>query len=234
MRDLDILYLTRNRLEFTRMTFGAIVDNTDWRNVKRFVWYDDGSTDGTAEYAAENIDRIPVPSVLRKTALNHPLKVMNDYLRTMQPAELFVKIDNDVMLPPHWLGESLKVMDANPELDLLGLEAFSDPVAGKTRRTYSGARFIGGIGVMRRSAFRLGLPNPYDARYGFQEWQDAMGIVIKGWLQPALPVVLLDRVPFEPYLSLTRKYIANDWARPWAFYTPEDYPWKLLKGVLVV
>jgi len=78
---------------------------------------------------------------------------------------------------------------------------------------------IGGIGVFRRSAFeRFGrpVPNSADGRYGFTEWQwsaidrtysGSFGTpMVKAFIDPPLPVFLLDHLPFEPWRSLSRRY----------------------------
>lgn len=228
MRNLDILYLSKNRLEFTKATFEALLNNTDWSQVKRFIWYDDGSTDGTAAYAYSARERVPVQTELYCTEFGHPVAIMNDYLRG-DPADMFVKVDNDTLLPPQWLTEGLRVMDRTPQLGLLGIEAFSKPVAGRYFRSYDPCRHIGGIGFIRKSAFAYGLPSPYGQRYGFTEWQESQGIVLKGWLKPALPVVLLDRVADEPWATLSQHYIAMGWQRHWPPYIETDFPWQVIQ-----
>ena len=68
---------------------------------------------------------------------------------------------------------------------------------------------IGGIGVFRRSAFeRFGrpVPNSQDGRYGFTEWQWQNPAMVKAFIDPPLPVFLLDHLPFEPWVSLSAKY----------------------------
>jgi hypothetical protein len=68
---------------------------------------------------------------------------------------------------------------------------------------------IGGIGVFRRSAFeRFGrpVPNSKDGRYGMTEWQWNNPSMVKAFIDPPLPVFLLDHLPFEPWRSLSRRY----------------------------
>ena len=68
---------------------------------------------------------------------------------------------------------------------------------------------IGGIGIFRRSAFvKYGLPtsNTQDGRYGFTEWQWAHPEMTKAFLDPPLPVFLLDHLPFSPWAELSEKY----------------------------
>ena len=40
----------------------------------------------------------------------------------------------------------------------------------------------------------------------------------RAWIIPDLDVPQLDRLPFEPWLSLAEEYIENGWSRPWGKY----------------
>jgi hypothetical protein len=122
---------------------------------------------------------------------------------------LLAKIDNDVMVPPHWLGESLVVVDRHPELSLLGLEAFHPIVAAPDPdRGYAPADFVSKLGLYRRAAFAASQPVPSQRWYGFAAWQPAQGSrLVRGWINPALPIFLLDRLPFVPWADLTAEYV---------------------------
>ena len=137
--------------------------------------------------------------------------------------EFIAKIDNDTIVPPGWLPACLDLMRRYPTVDLLGIEpwtpdeklfpAWPFPMATapffQDHRRVRPVSHIGGIGVFRRSAFeRLGrpVPNPSDGRYGLTEWQWANPGMVKAFIDPPLPVFLLDHLPFEPWRSLSRKY----------------------------
>lgn len=222
---IDLLFVAKNRREFTIAAAEALLVNTEWSKVDKIRIHDDGSSDGTREYL-ESL-AWPVASEFRRHPVGGPVAVMNDFLSS-PPGELFAKIDNDVLLPPHWLTECLHVMEAAPELDLLGIECTNDyPEAGSesslVRRHYEPAKHIGGIGLMRRRAFRqFGTPQA-DGRMGFTQWQHAFGEVIKGWLKPSLPVALLDHLPMDPWYSLSESYIAKGWQRRGWGQGPEQY-----------
>lgn len=197
---IDILFLTYHRLEFARASMAALLANTDWSLVRRLIIYDD--------------------SVMK---LGGPVAVMNHYLQSGDTTPIFAKIDSDTMVPDGWLNECVAVMDKHPELDLLGIEAFRPVVAGKAERTYDSAQYIGGIGLMRSAAFKtLPQPNGPSGRFGFTAWQEHNPKVKKGWLNPALPVFLLDKLPMEPWAGYSREYVKNGWQRVWPPYTEED------------
>lgn len=205
-----------------------MVANTDWTKVARIIVYDDGSEDGTSDYlihALEQMNARP-ETQFRETKRLGPVAILMDYV-LLGGTDVFARIDNDTMVPPGWLGECLGLLDANPTVDLLGIEARSDVApAGSPPRTVYDGHYIGGIGLMHRRAFRQmaalrPLPHVDGAasRFGFEEWQGSRGDIRKVWIQPPLPVCLLNRVPFEPWASLSREYVEKAWQRAW----PEPY-----------
>lgn len=230
---IDILYLTHNRREFTEASLAALEANTDWSKV-RYLWlYDDRSTDGTAKLlrgVRESQSRIV------ERPYGSPVAAMLDFVSYSEAPDLFAKIDNDTMLPPGWLEACLSVMEEYPELDLLGIE----PPMSRTRAPWdrnglvihpeigAAGRFapcdaIGGIGLMRTRVFRDRAPmRPHSTYGGFTDWQLQNPDVRKGWIVPPLDVFLLDRLPIEPWVSLSREYIAKGWQRPWTNYTMAD------------
>lgn len=161
----------------------------------------------------------PVAADFRAGVFGGPVAIMNDFLKRTD-ADVFAKIDNDTVVPPGWLGECQSVMERCPELDLLGIEVFCTVAPASVERGYQPASYIGGIGLMRRRAFRS-LPDP-EGYFGFTAWQSRHEEVIKGWLDPALPVFLLDRLPIEPWRSLSAAYVDRGWQRKWGFYRPES------------
>lgn len=220
---IDILYLAFNRKAFTVATLGAMLENTDWSQVRRVVLCDDGSSDGTARV----ISGATFPCITERIFTNcqSPVAVMNKFITEMNPPEIFAKIDNDTMLPPGWIGDCLGAMDDG--VDLLGIEArdIQSPCAvleAPAPRSYTKAEFIGGIGLMRTSAFK-GRPLPVpNGRFGFTRWQTDHPEVNKGWLYPSLPVFLIDHLPQEPWKSLSKQYLERGWQRqPWGAYPAE-------------
>ncbi len=215
---LDVLYLAYNRLAFTQHTFPLLLANTDWSLVDRLVVYDDGSKDGTKAWLRDQIGGpLDGPRVVegRVTQFGSPVAVMLDYLSS-STADVFAKIDNDICVPPGWLGTSAAVLDENPEVDLLGLAAgWTGQKTGEP--SYEASSHIGGVGLMRTAAFRR-YPGLYaNGRYGFTEWQHHNSVV-SGWLTPDLPVCQLDLIPDEPWADLARRYVVKGWAREWPKY----------------
>lgn len=224
---VDLLYLAYNRFEFTRETFSALLANTGWDRVHELFVYDDGSSDGTQEWLEEAIKRVPAPHRMVRTRLGSPVAAMAHFIELASAATL-AKTDNDAMLPPGWLEASLGVCGRHPELHFLGIEAmYPHEEASGVERRYAPAEFISGLGLYRRAAFAQSRPRAYQKWFGLEEWQVAQGSgLVRGWIRPALPIFLLDRIPFEPWTGHTSRYVQHRWQRSWPKYDPQCTLWK--------
>lgn len=210
---IDILFPVHNRPEFVEVSRAALETNTDWSKARLLV-HEDPRGAG-------------------------PVAIMNDYL-SRPGSEIFAKIDSDTIVPPGWLEAGLAVMEAHPELGLLGIEpplsrtpapwmrGKREPApegALQNASGYARCESIGGIGFLRRSIFaspdRM-RPHGFHGVGGFTDWQLRHPEVIKGWILPPLQVFLLDRLPIEPWASLSKEYIRKEWQRPWTNYSLAD------------
>lgn len=220
---LDVIYLAWNRREFVECTFPLLLANTDWTLVDRLVVYEDGSTDSTREYLDEAVKQCPVSASLSYLGYGSPPATMNHHFAGT-PAELVAKIDSDIALGPGWLNDAVAVMDASPELELLGLASGWTGVKDGPL-SWAPASHIGGVGLMRTSAFKSRPPIGHDGRFGFTEFQYAHDLT-RGWLTPDPQALQLDLLPFEPWQSLSRRYIAEGWQREWPPYDdPSVWQW---------
>ena len=204
---LDVLYVAWNRLEFTDFSYQMLLANTAWDRVsKRFL--------------AEMAEQAPVPCDFWQDELHSPPAVMNRYVARSE-AEWFAKIDNDIVVPPGWLEAMQEVIDGSPTVELLGMEAGRGlPVTPEWDGVYrfEDGSHMGGVGLLKVDAFRRRVRmKEGDGRFGFTEWQHEYRPV-RGWINPDLPVVSLDRVPFEPWAKLSERYVDKEWQRPWGKY----------------
>lgn len=235
---VDILFPMWNRAEFVEVTLGCLVRNTNWRMVRKLVIYDDGSRPHQLERIAKRIPSptIGVPVDVRHTDRLGPPGVMLDYLRH-DPSEVFVKIDSDIAVPEHWLEDLTAGWD--DQVELLGMEIGMPHGlnAGmgleEGERTWVPARHIGGVGMMRLAAFTGRGPIQPDGRFGFTEWQHTY-TPKRGWIFPEINAPCLDRLPVEPYVSLSHQYEILGWQRSWWKY-PLDASryWDWMEGVTV-
>jgi hypothetical protein len=221
---VDILYLCHGRLEFTKATLPALLQNTDWSRVSEFVVYNDAAPDHplTYDYLHETALDVYEGMTVRDTNIGSPVGVMNHFLARSK-AKMFAKIDNDIVVPPGWLETMLSVLETDPELMLLGMEPGmsgvppwmpgDDPLVC---HTYMPATHIGGVGLMRRKAFDQHPAPVPDGRFGFTEWQHTFEPV-RGWIQPDLRCFPLDMIPADPWPAVTAAYkkvpgLQRDWA----------------------
>lgn len=239
---IDILFLAHNRLEFTIASRASLEINTDWSQVGRLVKYvdvgPDGRDDGTADVVTSFHPGGPT-CYTRVGQFGGPVNIMQEYLREFgTPDGVFAKVDNDVIVPPGWWNAGSHVMAYHPELDLLGIE----PPASRTRSPYGGklppapealmsctmgyapCDSIGGVGFMRCRAFEQGRMRQHSTYGGFTDWQIGNRGVTKGWIVPPLKLFLLDRLPIEPWASVSRGYVAVGWQRPWSNYPESAAP----------
>lgn len=220
----DLVYVAHNRLAFTEATFAALLDNTNWDRVGLLHICDDASTDGTREYLAEQIDIAPTNRMFTSHTFGGPVAAMNyalDHCKT----DVFVKIDNDLLVCPDWLDALLDVLDAAAQLDALGFEpGFGQGLApADASRSFVDARYVGGLGAFRTRVFAQHRPRPHERFFGLTEfWRRHARC---GWLSPDLPCVLLDHLPFDPWRSLAAEYVERGWSRAWSAYPAEmrDY-----------
>lgn len=220
---VDVLYLAWNRLEYTQASFATVLENTDWEHVSRLVVYDDGSTDGTCEWLREAAEQSVADQVVFRTReLRSPPAIMSDYLER-DPARLWAKIDNDIAVPPGWLKPLLAVMDANPDLSVLGMAAGWTGIR-KGKPSYQPSSHIGGVGMFRTE--HIPLPVWSHGRFGWTEMQHKTPGIVTGWVTPDVQAVQLDLIPAEPWDSLADYYVSKRWARWWPKYQdPALWSW---------
>jgi len=230
---IDLLYVAFNRLEMTRESFAALVANTDWSQVARLFVHDDGSTDGTREYLEEAVRVIESDVILHTERLGGPVAAMNWYLDhadETSEVDTFAKIDNDFVVCPRWLDLLLHLHFLNPGIDLYGTEPMMKhprSVDGSLSDwSLTSARHIGGKGLIRYRAFERSGCRPYPhgkhGYQGFTQWQLKHRAVKKAWVTPDIPCFGLDQLPFEPWQSLTDRYVEFGWQRRWGEYDPLD------------
>lgn len=240
---IDIVYLAKGRPEFTKASLDALARNTNWKLVQRLIIY----TDGTKEIET------PIPFfvvlfnkglhedsvIFRPHPVGGPINIMLDAIESGISA-VWAKIDNDVIVPPCWLHRAARVMRNHDELSFLGLEpplsrtpapwangrripSPEDRYEGDGVLTYAPCDAIGGIGLMRTKAFAECDMRQHSTYGGFTDWQLRRKDLVKGWILPPINLFLLDRLPVEPWASLSKQYITAGEQRPWTNYDPADH-----------
>jgi glycosyltransferase involved in cell wall biosynthesis len=223
---IDLMFLAYNRLRFTQESFDTLVRNTDWALVRELAIYDDGSSDGTREWLEAHAVDAHVRTRFVRTDFGSPVSAMGHFIETAG-APLLAKIDNDTMVPPGWLATACGVLDRNPDLHFLGIEAIRPLATGVFEHSVITSRCISGLGLYRRVAFEKSRPVMHARWHGFEEWQAVQQAWLRvGWIDPAIPLFLLDRCPLEPWRSLTDEYVRRGWQRSWDRYPANSPLWR--------
>lgn len=220
----EVLYLSWNRNEFVQETFPRLLTNTDWSQVSKLVAYDDGSEDGALEFLAEAIKACPVEFELRETDHVGPVEIMNRFVEATK-CDWFLKSDSDILLPPGYLEALVQVRDDVPYLEAIGMEAGRTVLPPHPRMPeafrygYTPARHIGGVGLIRTEVLGRRPLMVANGRFGWTEMQEQWN-VSSAWINPDLYCPQMDRLPFEPWLTLSAEYVEKGWSRPWGAYHP--------------
>ncbi len=236
--DIDILFLSHNRYGYTEKALRCLRQNTNWSRVGKVCFWDDQSTDGTLELVRDKASIIGLAA--RHEVQSHEfggsVAPLRRFIRESN-AQYLVKLDCDTCVPPLWLDRCMDVMDRNPDIGLLGLEpALGYSMDPLMRRGWKESTLghVGGIGVFRRRVFEtndpelLDLPVQHQNKYsGWTEWQQQHPQVTKAWLDPGLPVVLLDRIPDGGFREMGKQYVIEGWQRDWSWYEKGEaiYQW---------
>jgi hypothetical protein len=216
---ISLLFPAYNRLAYTQQSSAALMANTDWSLVSEFHVYDDGSELDARVWlhgAALSVRIVSDLSVkFHATSFRSPMGVTLDWIKS-STAPFLAKLDNDTIYPPGWLNVALDVMKRNQDLDMLGLECMRQPVPAVQLmgRGYLPASYVSGLFLGRRKVFEKGLPAD-GGYFGLEEFQQERKIKA-GWILPSLPVFLLDRMPTEPWASLSAEYVRKGWQRSWS------------------
>lgn len=109
---VSIVYVTYNRLEYTKISLGALLqDNVE---CDLYLW-DNGSNDGTIEY----LNEIKDPRIKGRNYSNvnvGPTAAMNYYWGKVK-TEYVSKVDNDCKMSPNW---TEKLVEAHRDIPILG------------------------------------------------------------------------------------------------------------------
>ena len=186
--DTAIMMVTYNRLELTKETIKSIFSLNRPHNL---IIVDNGSTDGTPDYLTNLRYNGSTQSIIlyhNKENLgiaigrNQALKIAND-LNT----KWFCTLDNDVIVPPHFLDEAIEIMEKNPKYGAIGanMEGKDYPLITENGKTFQ-LKQAGNLGtaamVMSRSAHKMvGYFNTQYNAYGLEDSDMGMRIRVAGF-----------------------------------------------------
>lgn len=226
---VDLITFTYNRLAYTRDALSALVENTasyGWDRV-RWIIVENASVDGTREYVRVLKDSRP--------EINIEL-IENDQPRVVAAnmnlaigrcrAPFIAKIDNDILVPPYWLESLKQIVDAFPELAVLGGGGRGDgELIQSDGIGYYPVDNVGGNFLARAESLKCApIESPvgeFDVHApwrfsGFSAWQWRLpeifnGPTAIGWAYPFLAVRHMDNHDY-PHRR-TNEYQALGWGR---------------------
>ncbi len=116
---VNICMVTYNRLEFTRQAIPALLEFTRFPHVITVV--DNGSTDGTVDYL-RGVHKEGIITNLILLKENVGVAKASNLAWIQEPdAQYYMKFDNDIVIQkPNWLEHMVEVIDAIPELAMVG------------------------------------------------------------------------------------------------------------------
>lgn len=125
----NICMVTYNRLNFTRQAIDGLIKFTRYPHVITVV--DNNSQDGIKEYLQELHRKGIIKNLVLLNKNIGVAKASNLAWHLGPDAEYYIKFDNDIVIQkPDWLDEMVKVIEAVPEIGVLGynFEPFSYPI----------------------------------------------------------------------------------------------------------
>jgi len=207
MARCTLLFLTHNRLAYTKRSAEALLacegDFTIW------IW-DNGSTDGTADFVSSlrthpRVERVHLSTV--NAMQNTPFMWVLDECES----PLIGKVDDDCVLPQRWIDPISEALMEHEQLGAIGCWTFWPEDFDETQAVLKIKRFgrhqvltnisIGGTGLLirrqtcRRFLLPVGFAIPVD-----QNGMSASGFV-NGWYYPLIWAEHMDD-PRSPYCMM--------------------------------
>jgi glycosyltransferase involved in cell wall biosynthesis len=207
---IDLLFITYNRLFYTRQSLPALL--ADPSEEFSLTLWDNGSTDGTREYLTSVTDR----RITRKVFSDDNIRLhgaINDIVRRSS-ADLMGVIPDDILMVPGWTRPLAAAHAEVAELGLIGCwhlgpEFFDEEKARHKIQTFGRHRILrhpwtgGGAGLVKLSIVReLG---PLSSSATTDYWvQMALRGYVNGYYYPLIHVEHMDYPWSEHYAYADR------------------------------
>jgi glycosyltransferase involved in cell wall biosynthesis len=188
-----LLYLTFNRLRYAQLSLPRLLEDAS-EDFELVIW-DNGSTDGTADFLRGVKDRRIQELILRPSNEGQAPAIQFAWSQT--EATLCGKVDDDCLLTPGWTRTLTAAHLEIPKLGGIGCwhfmpEDFDASLAHAKIREFAGHRIlvhphIGGTGFLtKRSDYRLF--GPIDPRYLLSNYWVRLAAQgrINGWYIPLI------------------------------------------------
>jgi glycosyltransferase involved in cell wall biosynthesis len=217
---VDLLLITHNRLEYAQRTVATLfADPAPFR----VFWWDNGSTDGTAELCRGHGD----PRIAAKHL--SPTNVMqaapSRWLLDQSRADLIGKVDDDTLVPRGWIEAIAPAVAGHAELGMIGcwtywLEDFENHKEHASKKLVRvGSHcilrniIIGGTAFLMRRTYaeKYFVTNPSGREFPIKRVEMTSDGLISGWYYPLLWAEHMDD-PRSPHCMMNRAGGAGDHA----------------------
>lgn len=157
-KDVDILMITHNRPEYTRLSLKRLLDTCN-DNSRVWVWHN-GTHEDTLE-VVKSMQGHPNFHRFYHSIENKKLIDPTNWLWSNAKGDYLSKVDDDCLLPYGWLETLQKAHEDNPQFGVISCwhffeEDFVPELANKKINTFSGGHqvmqncWVGGSGYMMR------------------------------------------------------------------------------------
>ena len=213
---IPVLYTTYNRLEYTKKTLPALLENTPEGDI---IVIDNGSTDGTVDYLRSYDD--DAFQLILKGSNTGISGAMNTFFEMTTGAEYVAKVDNDTMVHRDWLSNLMTVFDFVPIEILQAAHYFistvyrdwEDLINKRPCRAFNGStlvytKTVGGSGILFK---RNIITEPLIQRdlYGWSDFQ-LSNPQFRRAMFDGVWVDLLDMQGFNQYADdIDREYLVG-------------------------
>lgn len=179
--NVEILYITCGRLEYTKKSLPSVVENAGMDF--SLCIYDNGSDDGTKEFLSDFVKQYKNKIEINFLNENKGISHVTNMFWEKSTAKIIGKIDNDMLMPKNWLRILYSAFISAKDIHILGPctvfpEDVDEELARKRARNVNGVmllqeEYIGGCyiadgNLLRKNRVKI---NPQQYTSGWPELQ---------------------------------------------------------------
>ncbi len=241
-QNIDILMITYNRAEYTKLSLKRLLDTCD-ESMRVWVWHN-GTDERTLEVVASFRDH-PRLFKFHHSVENRKLREPTNWLWSESKGDFVGKVDDDCLVPYHWAHKLRQALVDEQKFGVISCwhffkEDFVSELANKKIKEYAcGHRLmrncsVGGSGYLMKRACvnKMGLLRPKQSFTDYCVKLAAKGW-INGWYYPFLyqehmddpraeHTLLKTDEDFQRYMPLTAKNFGVTSLEQWLQYLRND------------
>jgi len=170
-KGITVIYLLRNRLEYTIKTLPVVIEECKNSNVvKELIVFDDCSKEDTTQYLQSlNIEEKlgKKYKYLRRVFYSSCIQI--NYCISTVNTEYLYKIDNDIIIPKGSFDYMYNIMENNKDITIAAMRESGLGCSIKDS-SFTSAAHVGGVGIFRLFEFKSKIKT-YARFFGFTFYQ---------------------------------------------------------------